>query len=367
MPSVGFFWVFARESGHMELTDERRPLRRSVYEALRAGHYSRRTEKAYVGWIARYIRYHDKRHPAELGSEELEDFLSYLAIERRVAASTQNQALHALLFLYRRVLKIELPWLNGVVRAKKPARLPIVLSVDEVQRVLAELSGVHWLIGSLLYGSGLRLSECLSLRVKDLDFKLKQIVVRDGKGDKDRVTMLPRSIEPSLKAHLAAWKEQHSRDVAAGRGHTYLPFALHRKYPQSARAWAWQFVFPARRDTVIEGNRRVRFQRHDKQMQRAVKNAVRKSRIETPAGCHTFRHCFATHLLQRGVDIRTIQALLGHKDVRTTMIYTHVAGLGATGTVSPLDALGGRPTQDHASGKSKLAPNPDVDPPLKPR
>jgi integron integrase len=283
-----------------------------------------------------------------------------------VAPSTQNQALHALLFLYRRVLGIKLPWLKGVVRAKKPAKLPTVLSVDETYRLLAELSGVHWLIGSLLYGSGLRLEECLRLRIKDLDFNLKQIVVRNGKGDKDRVTMLPRSVEPALQIHLAAWKEQHQRDVRAGRGKTYLPYALHRKYPDSIRAWGWQFVFPARREIVIEGGK-VRFHLHPKQVQRAVKKAVRDSSIEKPASCHTFRHCFATHLLRRGHDIRTIQALLGHKDVRTTMIYTHLAGLGATGTPSPLDALGAQPNREHVRRRQEPALTPEYDAPLKRR
>lgn len=312
---------------------EGRPLRKRVHEALRAGHYSHRTEKAYVGWIARFIRFHDNRHPAELGAKDAEAFLSHLAAELRVTPSTQNQALHALLFLYRRVLGIELAWLSGVVRAKKPANLPTVLSEDEMRRVLAELSGIHWLIGGLMYGSGLRISECLRLRVKDIEFgHRRQIVVRNGKGDRDRVTMLPRG------AHLAHWREQHRIEVTSGRGEAYLPFALHRKYPQSGRSWGWQFVFPARRYTVGQTLKRpIRWHLHEKSVQRAVKLAVGRAGIEKPASCHTFRHCFATHLLQRGVDIRTIQKLLGHKDVSTTMIYTHVAGLGATGTASPLD------------------------------
>ena len=305
---------------------------------LRAGGYSHLTEKAYVAWIARFIAFHGKRHPVELGAQHVEAFLTHLAVERHVAPATQAQALNALLFLYRKVLGIDLPWLDGMVRAKKPQRLPVVLSVDEVHGTLAELDGVFWLIGSLLYGSGLRLMECLRLRVKDIDFDARQIVVRNGKGAKDRVTVLPGSIARELHLHLEAEREKHRRSLGRGRGEVYLPYALHQKYPSAGRSWGWQFVFPAAHD-IYHGDvgRYVRWHLHEKTVQRAVQRAVRKAEILKPASCHTLRHSFATHLLQRGQDIRTIQELLGHKDVSTTMIYTHVAGVGATGTASPLD------------------------------
>lgn len=310
-----------------------------VRAKLRAAHYSHLTEKAYVTWIRRFILFHGKQHPLELGPPHIEAFLTNLAIDRKVAAATQNQALNALLFLYRRVLEVDLPWLEGVVRAKKPARLPLVLSVDEVAAVLAGLRGVYWLIGGLLYGSGLRLMECLRLRVKDVDLRSRQVTVRSGKGEKDRVTVLAEAVIPSLEQHLARRKEQHRLDRARGSGEVYLPHALHRKYPNAGREWGWQFVFAAHHDIVIAGSpRSVRWHLHEKSVQRAVQEAVRRAGLSKPASCHTLRHCFATHLLQRGTDIRTIQQLLGHKDVSTTMIYTHVAGIGATGTRSPLDA-----------------------------
>jgi integron integrase len=313
-------------------------LRHRIHSLLRAGGYSRLTEKAYVGWIARFIAFHGKRHPADLGANHVEAFLSHLAIERRVAPATQAQALNALLFLYRKVLGVDLPWLNGVVRAKKPQRLPIVLSVDEVRATLAELDGVFWLIGGLLYGSGLRLMECLRLRVKDIDFGAHQIVVRSGKGAKDRVTMLPDSIAHALRLHLEEARETHRRNLARGGGEVHLPYALHQKYPNAGRSWGWQFVFPAARDVYLpDVGRYVRWHLNEKSVQRAMQRALRTAGILKPASCHTLRHSFATHLLQRGQDIRTIQELLGHKDVNTTMIYTHVAGLGATGTASPLD------------------------------
>jgi len=325
------------------------PLLQRVRSALRAGHYSLLTEKAYVGWIRCYILFHRKRHPAGMGAAEITSFLSDLAERHNVASPTQNQALSALLFLYRRVLVIELPWIEAVVRARKPARLPVVLTAYEVQAMLGELGGVYWTIGSLLYGSGLRLMECIRLRVKDIDFAARQIVVRSGKGDKDRVTVLANlSIEP-LKLHLQSRRQQHLRDLARGSGATYLPHALARKYPNASTEWGWQYVFAAGTDVELPGgNRPVRWHLHQKSVQHAVRQAVRRAGLSKPASCHTLRHSFATHLLQRGADIRTIQELLGHKDVSTTMIYTHVAGLGATGTVSPLD------TPAHA-------------PPLKPR
>jgi integron integrase len=317
-----------------------RPLREQIHAAMRVGRYSHLTEKAYVHWIRRFILFNGTRHPAELGQAHVEAFLSELAIVRKVAPATQTQALNALLFLYRKVLGIDLPWLDNVVKAKKPSRLPIVLSEPEVQAVLDELRGVHWLVGTLLYGSGLRLMECLRLRVKDIDVDARRIVVRDGKGARDRVTMLPKIVVPSLLLHLEQNRAQHKRCLARGSGEVYLPFALHRKYPNAGRAWAWQFVFPAANDVFLADlQRQVRWHLHEKSMQRAMQLAVRRAGLLKPASCHTLRHSFATHLLQRGQDLRTIQELLGHKDVSTTMIYTHVAGIGATGTMSPLDSL----------------------------
>jgi integron integrase len=309
-----------------------------VRAKLRAGHYSHLTEKAYVVWIRRFILFHGKQHPLTLGAPHVEAFLSHLAVNRKVAAATQNQALNALLFLYRRVLEVDLPWVTGVIRAKKPTRLPVVLSVEEVAAVLASLRGVHWIIGGLLYESGLRLMECLRLRVKDLDLTARQLTVRSGKGQKDRVTVLADAVIAPLEQHLARRREQHRSDCSRGSGAVYLPDALNRKYPNASREWGWQFVFPASRDIVLrDGRRAVRWHLHEKAVQRAVHEAVRRAGVSKPASCHTLRHSFATHLLQRGQDIRTIQELMGHNDVSTTMIYTHVAGIGATGTVSPLD------------------------------
>jgi integron integrase len=321
----------------MELA-EQPPLLDRVRTALRVGHYSRLTEKAYIGWIRRYILFHRKRHPADMGVREIQEFLGDLAERRQVAGPTQTQALSALLFLYRRVLNVELSWIDEVVRARKPARLPVVLSFDEVRALLAELDGVYWTIGSLLYGSGLRLMECMRLRVKDIDIPARQIVVRSGKGDKDRVTVLANVSVEALRLHLRVRHEQHRRELARGSGATYLPHALARKYPSAAREWRWQYVFAATADVRLPGAQRfVRWHLHEKSVQYAVRQAVRRAGLTKPASCHTLRHTFATHLLQRGADIRTIQELLGHKDVSTTMIYTHVAGLGATGTASPLD------------------------------
>jgi integron integrase len=317
-----------------------------VRAKLRALHYSHLTERAYVTWIRRFIFFHGKQHPSGLGAPHIEAFLTDLAVNRKVSAATQNQALNALLFLYRRVLEVELPWLDGVVRAKKPARLPLVLREEEVAALLAALDGVYWLIGGLLYGSGLRVMECIRLRVKDIDFAGRQLTVRSGKGEKDRVTVLAEAVVPALEQHLARRREQHRLDCARGSGAVYLPDALERKYPNASRAWAWQFVFPAHRDIVLRGGTHpIRWHLHEKNVQRAVQGAVLRAGIDKPASCHTLRHCFATHLLRRGHDIRTIQELLGHKDVSTTMIYTHVAGLGATGTPSPLDAVGNAPSR----------------------
>jgi integron integrase len=305
---------------------------------LRTKQYSYRTEKSYIGWIRRFILFHGKRHPREMGAREIEAFLSHLAVNRNVASATQNQALNAILFLYRNVLEVDLPWLDNVTRAKKPKRLPTVLTRAEVRAVLAQLDGTPWLIGSLLYGSGLRLTECLRLRVKDLDFEMQAITVRDGKGSKDRVTVLPATTATPLKAHLDKVRLIHDIDLSKGSGAVYLPFALARKYPKAAMEWGWQFVFPSRgyiQDRL--SGQQVKFHLHEKSFQRRIKQAVRAAGLTKPATSHTLRHSFATHLLQDGADIRTIQALLGHKDVTTTMIYTHVAGRGAQGARSPLD------------------------------
>jgi integron integrase len=309
-----------------------------VRHLIRLRRYSIRTEQAYLHWIKQYILFHNKRHPSELGERELTQFLSHLAIDRKVAASTQNQALSALLFLYREVLKQPPDWLDDVERAKKPAKLPVVLTKQEVRSVLAQLDGSKWLMASLLYGSGLRLMECIRLRVKDVDFGYKQITVRDGKGSKDRVTMLPASLIGPLQRHLARVRLLHDKDLSDGFGRVYLPYALERKYPKANCEWGWQYVFPSSRRSVDP--RSGATQRHhvaEDVLQAAVKEAVRAAGISKPASCHTLRHSFATHLLESGYDIRTVQELLGHKDVSTTMIYTHVLNKGGKGVRSPLE------------------------------
>jgi integron integrase len=309
-----------------------------VRQRLRIKHYSYRTEQQYIAWVRRFILFHGKRHPTEMGGAEVEAFLSHLATDRKVAASTQNQALAALLFLYREVLQIELPWLDNMIRASKPRRLPVVLTPEEVRRLLSELDGVYWLIASLLYGSGLRLMEALRLRVKDVDTEYRQLIVREGKGGKDRRTVLPEALIGPLKNHLARVHEQHRRALEQGYGGVELPYALERKYPRAHLDWGWQYVFPAARPSQDPRSGTVR--RHhivEDAVQRRVKEAVRRAGIQQAASCHTLRHCFATHLLERGADIRTVQELLGHSDVRTTQIYTHVLRRGAGATRSPLD------------------------------
>lgn len=310
----------------------------SVRQAIRARHYSRRTEKAYAAWIKRYVLFHGKRHPREMGVPEVTRFLSNLATEGHVSASTQNQAFSALLFLYREVLGQTLPGLDDVVRAKRPARLPLVLTRDEVQAVLGQLRGAPWLMASLMYGAGLRLLECVRLRVKDVDFSRSELTVRDGKGQKDRVTVLPARIAEALRSHLERVARQHEADIRQGAGVVALPHALARKYPHACRDWAWQWVFPATRmyDDPLTGDR-GRHHLHETVLQRGFQDAVRRARISKPATCHTLRHSFATHLLEAGYDIRTIQELLGHSDVSTTMIYTHVLNCGGRGVKSPLD------------------------------
>ena len=313
----------------------------SVRAAIRLRHYSPRTEKAYAGWIKRFILFHGKRHPSEMGESEISRFLSHLAVAGKVSASTQNQALSALLFLYRDVLGRELPWMDGIVRAKGPQRLPVVLARDEVAALLRGMSGVELLMASLLYGGGLRLLECCRLRVKDADLARCEITVRDGKGGKDRVTMLPTRLVATLSARLERVKVQHERDLANGLGSVEVPAALDRKYPRAAFEWGWQWVFPAMRSYVDpEGGRRRRHHLHESVLQKAVREAAIRARLPRHATCHSLRHSFATHLLENGYDIRTIQELLGHRDVSTTMIYTHVLNRGGRGVRSPLDTGG---------------------------
>lgn len=309
-----------------------------VRARLRSKRYARRTEESYVDWITRYIRFHHMRHPRELGLADISAFLTSLAIDRKVAASTQNQARSALLFLYREVLGIAIDDVQDVVAAKAPQRLPTVLTKDEVRAVLAGLSGQYRLMAQLLYGSGLRLMECVRLRVKDFDFAQHQITVRDGKGQKDRLTMLPTGLLAPLEDHLRLVWRTHQEDLERGYGAVYLPFALERKYPQANREWGWQYVFPAERLSIDPRSGVLRrHHRDERALQAAVKAAVRAAGISKPASCHTFRHSFATHLLENGYDIRTVQELLGHKDVKTTMIYTHVLNRGAKSVRSPLD------------------------------
>ena len=309
-----------------------------VRDKIRVKHYSIRTEQVYVDWIRRFILFHGKQHPSELGAPEVEAFLTHLAVKGNVAASTQNQAKSSLLFMYREVLGLELPWLGEIVPAKAPARLPVVLTREEVSAILARLAGTHRLIGCLLYGTGMRIMEGVRLRIKDVEFSRHEIVVRDGKGAKDRVTMLPQRIERSLRKHLRAVKEMHERDLADGHGAVWLPSALARKYPNAARSWGWQYVFPAGALSTDPRSGAVR--RHhigDQAFQRAMQQAVRDANVAKPATPHTLRHSFATHLLDSGYDIRTVQELLGHSDVSTTMIYTHVLNRGGRAVLSPLD------------------------------
>ena len=309
-----------------------------VRARLRLKHYSLRTEQAYVGWIRRFILASGKRHPRDMGAAEVEAFLSTLATAGQVAAGTQNQALSALLFLYREVLSIELPWMETIVRAKRPQRVPVVLSRDEVTRLLALMEGRHALMASLLYGSGMRLMECVRLRVKDVDFDRKEICVRDGKGGKDRHVPLPQRLRDRLRAELERVAVIHEQDLNKGLGSVWLPYALARKYPSASREAGWQYVFPS--DRLAHDPRGGELRRHhldEAGLQRAVRAARQRAGIIKPATCHTLRHSFATHLLEAGQDIRTIQELLGHKDVATTQIYTHVLNRGGHGVLSPLD------------------------------
>ncbi|WP_460764216.1 integron integrase [Lysobacter fragariae] len=309
-----------------------------VRRVIQVKHYSTRTEAAYLGWIRRFIIANGKRHPRELGAEEVEQFLSSLATKGRVAASTQNQALSALLFLYREVLRIDLPWMENVVRAKHPRRLPTVLSREECQRILAQMDGRPWLLASLLYGTGLRLMECLRLRVKDVDFARNEITVRNGKGGKDRRTVLPKSLTDPILREVERARMLHNADLAEGFGSAWLPHALSRKYQNADRDFGWQYLFPSAhrsmdpRDNVV---RRHHFD--DAVLSRALKTACKRTGIVKPVSAHTLRHSFATHMIEAGYDIRTVQELLGHKDVATTQVYTHVLNKGAGGVLSPLD------------------------------
>ena len=319
--------------------DSRPPrLLEQVRARCRLKHYSIRTERVYLYWIRRFIVENGKRHPRDMGAVEVEAFLSRLATRDDVAASTQNQALSALLFLYRQVLDIELPWMESVVRAKRPQRVPVVLSREEVDRLLALLDGQLWLMAALLYGTGMRLMECVRLRVKDVDFGRSEICVRNGKGGKDRRVPLPRRLHDRLQAQVERVRVLHGQDLLAGRGQVHLPHALGRKYPNAGREFGWQYVFPATR--ISRDPRSGESRRHhvdESSLQRAVKKARAVAGIDKPATCHTLRHSFATHLLEAGHDIRTVQELLGHKDLATTQVYTHVLGRGAGGVLSPLD------------------------------
>jgi integron integrase len=321
------------------IIDRKKPrLLDQVRQVIRVKHYSLRTEESYISWIKRFIFFHNKKHPIEMGEKEIGQFITHLAKNGRVSASTQNQALCAIVFLYKNVLHKDLNNTISIYWSKRPKKLPVVLSKSEIAEVLKNLKDTHWLIGMLLYGAGLRLSETLQLRVKDIDFSYNQIFVRDSKGEKDRITMLPQKVIPSLKKHLNKVEKIHLEDLKNGYGSVYLPNALERKYPNAKYEFGWQYIFPATRISIdpVSGALR-RHHLYDTVIQKAVKQAIRNAGIVKPASCHTFRHSFATHLLESGYDIRTIQELLGHKNLETTMIYTHVVKQGGMGVISPAD------------------------------
>jgi len=307
---------------------------------LRAKHYSLKTEQSYINWMKRYVLFHNKRHPKDMGEAEINQFLTYLAVKENVAASTQNQALCAIVFLYKEIIGRDVDDLGKVIRAKKPKRLPIVLTVEEVRLIMHQLTGVPWLMVNMLYGAGLRQAECLRLRVQDIDFSYSQITVRAGKGDKDRFTMLPQLVKEPLKRHLEKVKHLHDMDLARGFGQVFLPTAIEKKYTNAAKEWAWQYVFPAR-ELSVDPRSGIKRRHHQGEwvLQREIKQARIKAGLTKRISSHTFRHSFATHLLQNGYDIRTVQDLLGHNDVRTTMIYTHVIQQGGQGVRSPADMI----------------------------
>ena len=316
------------------------PFLREIRDAIRVRHYSIRTERAYLRWVVRFIRFHGLRHPRDMGETDVVKFLTHLAVTAKVAANTQNQALNALVFMYRYVLGRPLDSLSGLVRAKPSQRVPVVLSQTEVRDLLAQLQGTHWLVACLMYGSGLRLLEAIRLRVKDLEFEHRAIYVFDAKGKKDRVVTLPDALIPAIRRHLGLVRNTHDKDKADGFGATSLPYAIARKYPRAATQWGWQYLFPGQnRARDPRTGRQTRHHLHPTAIQRAVKRAVCAAKIDKPASCHTLRHSFATHLIQRGMDIRTVQEQLGHKDLRTTQIYTHVLQRGGHAVISPLAAI----------------------------
>ena len=309
-------------------------------QSLRVKHYSLRTEEAYLYWIRYFIRFHKKRHPREMSGKEVEAFLTHLAVDRKVSPSTQNQALSAILYLYKQVLEVDLPWLNNVVRAKRKKQIPVVFTRMEVKQLLAQFDGTYWLLFSLIYGAGLRISECAQLRVKDVDFHYKQLIIRDSKGGKDRVTVFPEPLIEPLRNHLARVKDLHEQDLRNGYGKVYLPFALQRKYPNANQEWHWQYVFPSTNfSTDPRTGEKRRHHIYEKSLHRVIKRAMRNAGIVKPASTHTLRHSFATHLLEDGYDIRTVQELMGHKDVKTTQIYTHVLQKGGAAVRSPLERV----------------------------
>ncbi|MEW8179224.1 MAG: integron integrase [Candidatus Thiodiazotropha endolucinida] len=324
----------------MEENTQKSPFLQKVIDAIRVRHYSRRTEETYLHWIKRYIYFHNKRHPEEMAEREVAAFLTYLAVQKNVAASTQNIALNALVFMYRHVLDHPLKDIHGLVRAKKPQKLPVVLTQIEVAKVLSKLNGVHWLIACLQYGSGLRLIESVRLRVMDIDFDRRAIFVRNGKGGKDRVVTLADEVIKPIQRHLETVITLHERDLQEGFGRVYLPHALARKYPTANREWKWQYIFPSSTRSVDPRSGIERRHHIDEScVRKAVTSAVRQSGINKKASCHTLRHSFATHLLERGMDIRTVQEQLGHTDVRTTQIYTHVLQRSGSAVISPLGAV----------------------------
>lgn len=328
------------ESSTLAASPKQPKLLNQLRHELRLRHYAYKTEKSYVHWVRAYVLFHNKRHPRDMGAEEVKRFLTHLAVDRHVSASTQNQALCSIVFLYRHVLCVELGDFDGFAYAKRPKRLPVVLSLEEVEEIIQQLSGTKRLMVELLYGTGMRLNELLRLRVKDVDFRCSQLIVRDAKGKKDRGAILPESLVDELKVHIARAKELHDKDLAAGYGTVDLPYALEQKYPNALRDFGWQYVFPSGKlSRDPRSGRTQRFHVYDNYLQKTIRAAVQAVGIVKPVRAHTFRHSFATHLLEAGTDIRTIQELLGHKNVETTMIYTHVINKGPCGVTSPVDLL----------------------------